>query len=361
MSSTTATAIRSVADTLMSTGEGIASWRDAAAHAAKLMHADSACLLWRDKHTREVIATEFVEVPESALKTYSEYYADRDCLARKFSHSPAGTRFITNTVVSRHDRDDHEFVFDFLHPNGIEEIQGFVIYSDQQHVVSISFLRERMQAQSDDLALREKSLFFSINQAFLSHAQRSKHELHHLASLLQPQTHCWMIVNEAGQLLENAQHSFAQLKHGGSLDVKNHKLSHRTEAWQARLMQTLKQVADDGQEQSLLIPDDWGRSYRLHISRAPARYSFGFRQLLLVRLECRSIFNVPSADVLKDYFNLTPTEAQICHYVVAGLTLKDTAEVLQISPETARKHLASIFQKTECSRQSELQRLVASL
>lgn len=357
----TATAIHSTNDTMIAVGEGVATWRDAAAHAAKLMHADSACILWREKHSRQVIAAEFVDIAESALATYNEYYSDRDCLARKLSNTPAGTRFLTNKIVSQTEVEDHEFVFDFLHPNGVRELQGFVVYSDQHHVVSISFLREHILQQSSDIVLREKSLFFSINQAFATHSQRSQTELHHIATLLQPQTHCWLVVNDVGKLIHDSRRSFEQLNHGGSLYLNQHQLCHRLPSWQERLQECMASVLKTGQAQLLLIPDDWGRSYRLHVSLAPERYSYGFRQLLMLRLECRSVFEVPSAEVLREFFMLTPAEAQICHYVVAGLALKDVAEVLNIAPETVRKHLASIFKKTDCSRQSELQRLVASL
>lgn len=361
MGPSTIAAIHSANDTMVAAGEGVATWREAAAHAAKLMHADSACILWRDKHSREVIAAEFVDVPETALAAYNSYYADRDCLARKLSHTPAGTRFVTNKVVSQHELDDHEFVFDFLHPHGVQDLQGFVIYSDSHYVVSISFLRDQILQQTADITLREKSLFFSIHQAFSSYSKRSQTELHHIATLLQPQTHCWLVVNEAGKLLQDSKRSFEQLNHGGSLHIHQQQLCHRLQTWQERLQSSMTSVLKTGLTELLLIPDDWGRSYRLHISVAPERYSYGFRQLLLLRLECRSVFEVPSAEVLREFFMLTPTEAQICHYVVAGLTLKDVAEVLNIAPETARKHLASIFKKTDCSRQSELQRLVASL
>lgn len=361
MAANSTSVLVAMAESWHALGEGKSSWHEASRQAARLMQADGACILWREKSLRQVVAAEFIDIPEATLQAYNSYYYERDSLARKFSYSPAGTRFLASTKNKVHDAQDREFIHDFMQANRLSEIQGFVLHNDNQYVVSMSFLRESAARPNKAYDQCEKQLLLSVSQAFTAIEHRTKMDLHHISSLLQPDTYCWLIMNERAELLYDASAPFHRLEHGGSLQLYRNQLSHKDSRWTERIRQSLVQAQATATSSLLLVPDDWGRSYRLHIASAPERYSFGLKRLLLVRIECRNLFTVPSAQVLKDFFNLTPAEGQLCHHIVAGVALKDVAQIQGISPETARKHLASILKKTGCSRQSELQRLIASI
>ena len=57
---------------------------------------------------------------------------------------------------------------------------------------------------------------------------------------------------------------------------------------------------------------------------------------------------------LQDKFGLTPAEARLALRLVAGDSLKNSAQALGIGYETARTTLKSIFHKTGTCRQAEL-------
>jgi DNA-binding CsgD family transcriptional regulator len=63
-------------------------------------------------------------------------------------------------------------------------------------------------------------------------------------------------------------------------------------------------------------------------------------------------------DFLCDLFGLTPVEAAVTHQLASGLSLEAAGEALQISRNTVRAHLRSIFSKSGITRQTELMRLV---
>lgn len=65
-------------------------------------------------------------------------------------------------------------------------------------------------------------------------------------------------------------------------------------------------------------------------------------------------------EILMRGFGLTPTEAKVLECLVAGRTVRQTAEDLNISEHTVRQHLKVLFDKTGCHRQAELIRLVLS-
>ncbi len=64
------------------------------------------------------------------------------------------------------------------------------------------------------------------------------------------------------------------------------------------------------------------------------------------------------SDLVRQLFDLTPAEAAVARRLTAGLSLEDAAHSLDISRNTARAHLRSIFSKSGITRQTELVRMV---
>lgn len=64
------------------------------------------------------------------------------------------------------------------------------------------------------------------------------------------------------------------------------------------------------------------------------------------------------AELVRQIFDLTPAEAAVARRLTDGLSLEETAQSLDISRNTARAHLRSIFSKSGITRQTELVRLV---
>lgn len=64
------------------------------------------------------------------------------------------------------------------------------------------------------------------------------------------------------------------------------------------------------------------------------------------------------SELVRQLFDLTPAEAAVARRLTAGLSLEDAASSLDISRNTARAHLRSIFSKSGITRQTELVRLV---
>ena len=65
----------------------------------------------------------------------------------------------------------------------------------------------------------------------------------------------------------------------------------------------------------------------------------------------RASFDV---DALAHAYGLTPAEARVLEQLLAGVTLGEAAEALDISLTTVKTHLSRIFSKTGVSRQADL-------
>jgi DNA-binding CsgD family transcriptional regulator len=66
------------------------------------------------------------------------------------------------------------------------------------------------------------------------------------------------------------------------------------------------------------------------------------------------------ADALALLYDLTPAETRVLLAVARGESQAQVAASLGVLPSTVKTHLVHIFEKTGCSRQADLMRLVNS-
>ncbi|WP_145999239.1 helix-turn-helix transcriptional regulator [Oceanicoccus sp. KOV_DT_Chl] len=64
------------------------------------------------------------------------------------------------------------------------------------------------------------------------------------------------------------------------------------------------------------------------------------------------------AQILADLFGFTPAEAALALLLANGLTLDEASEELEVSRNTAKSHLSSVFSKTGLTRQTKLIQLI---
>jgi DNA-binding CsgD family transcriptional regulator len=65
--------------------------------------------------------------------------------------------------------------------------------------------------------------------------------------------------------------------------------------------------------------------------------------------------------ILRVLYGLTPTESRLADLLLHGLDVRQTAERMKITVETARFNLKRVQAKTSTRRQTELMRLMLSL
>lgn len=68
-----------------------------------------------------------------------------------------------------------------------------------------------------------------------------------------------------------------------------------------------------------------------------------------------------NAASLREVYNLTPAETRLCERMADCLTIEEAAESENISPNTARSHLRSIYDKTGTANRAMLIRMLLSL
>lgn len=67
-----------------------------------------------------------------------------------------------------------------------------------------------------------------------------------------------------------------------------------------------------------------------------------------------------STELLRSHYGLTRKQVQLTSLLTQGLTVSECADKLEIAEKTVRRHLATIFARTDVHRQADLIRLVLS-
>lgn len=84
-------------------------------------------------------------------------------------------------------------------------------------------------------------------------------------------------------------------------------------------------------------------------------------QMLLGVLIDRALQPNVDPATLRDLFGLTEAESRVAAAYLRADTVKDVAQALGISANTVKTHLAAAYQKTGCTRQAQLVRLLMAL
>ncbi len=85
---------------------------------------------------------------------------------------------------------------------------------------------------------------------------------------------------------------------------------------------------------------------------------FGLRPVLLATFSGLKPKPKYQKDICTQLFMFTPVEHKICEQLLEGKTTKEIALTHDIQADTVKKHLQSIFKKTNTHRQSELIQLL---
>jgi DNA-binding CsgD family transcriptional regulator len=105
------------------------------------------------------------------------------------------------------------------------------------------------------------------------------------------------------------------------------------------------------------VPDGEGR-IRYAIRIAAAQELVGAKFALLVVAELIVGEDISRAELLS-VFNLSEREAELAEYFSKDMRLEQIAPIMGVSLNTARMHLRRVFNKTGCSTQAGLARMIA--
>ncbi len=200
-----------------------------------------------------------------------------------------------------------------------------------------------------------------------------------LAALSQAEALAWQLKGQPELTMERAGCAFYLLDENGHvLEASQSTQEIEDYCW---LENSELQFAEQQSQRSFnsgvnaLLDQDHGQVLvELYSEQASARYGY-----LVHAEDLPAAFNLQNPDiycgllianadsgqqiqgVLKSSFGLTAAEVGVCEQLSSGAQLKEAAKALNISTNTARNHLQSIFEKTHVNRQNDLLLMMTQL
>jgi DNA-binding CsgD family transcriptional regulator len=178
----------------------------------------------------------------------------------------------------------------------------------------------------------------------------------------------FVLVDAAGKAVFINRAARQMLDRADGLTLHNSGLKARTSTESARLTELiLKAVATGlGREVygggAMRVSRPGKRPLHVLVSPLPPQASSMPRHAAAAIFFSDPVYNsaIPS-DILQTLFHLTPAEVRLTLAIFSGNTLSEAAQLNQVSRETVKSQMASVFQKTGARRQAELIRLLSSL
>ena len=304
-------------------------------------------------------------------RPYREYYASRNVWTERCDQIfPAGSVRYSHHAICDAELSETEFFTDFLEPNGMAYGFGVEIPLPHQPTALLSSLR------SPEMGPFEES-DGCILSALLPHLQRAL-RIHGEISRLRKANQGFERALDAfdravigvdvnGRILFLNQTACQLLARADGLRTQNGRLAADLPSQDAELKSFLVQSAVF----SGAFSSTGATLVERSSGKPPLRLTFlPFANNFLDHIpELATLIFVDDpaakphsrAAALRALFRLSPSEARLTDLLACGSDLAEASELLNMSQETARFHLKSVFRKTGVNRQASLVQLVLGL
>lgn len=347
-------------DAVQALADGSGNWHDIVDTARAFLGADGASFIRTDRQTLAVRTFEQLGHDESVSREYGEHYVAYDDSRRRCWEAAAGTWFHSSKDQRHESQNDRLFWADFMVPHGIHQLVGIVIDNGDE-LASLSVQRSRAAVATFTHAMQVEQYGRMLMQAYAARRAGAAASMDRFLDIMDPKREGYLVADRDGHVLLAMPGLEALLGAGSTVRMEGRRVMHDMPRWNARLLAAVRRTSTTGEAMHLILPDAWGRAWRLAIRPASAHFNLGLQGCVGIRIERRDVFDMPDASVFGELFGLSPAEIRLCRHLVSGLTVNDCSEVLGVSTNTLRKQLSAILTKTGCTRQTELIRLMSKL
>jgi DNA-binding CsgD family transcriptional regulator/PAS domain-containing protein len=309
-------------------------------------------------------------LPAGAANSYAKYYCQIDRALAAVEKGPVGAvRTGTELIIPIRNT---EFYVDWMRPNELED--GLFVRLTGRPRPTCFVIHAPSGSESLDTPERMKamrSLVVHLQQAVRTQNQfaalaRSSTDL---AGALDAVRHGVIIVGSGGQVMNLNTAAESILRAEDGVYLLSGRMASTSMHAECRLNRAL-QAALVGESSAIRS----GRSFTCE--RPSGKRPYVFHVLPVHRAEsdepsseARALVLIvdpehepePPAALLRRFYRLTATEADVALRIGRGADLKQIAEELSISVATVRTHVQHVFDKTDTHRPAELVRLLLTL
>jgi DNA-binding CsgD family transcriptional regulator len=289
------------------------------------------------------------------------------CLSCEPLHRPGTIR--SDALMAAYFRDPQirrrsEYFNDWMRPQDLHHTMGTTLLDECGVILNLTLLRSEKVGGFASPELRAfERLCIHVRRAFRIAMRLGAVTAREQVTLaaLDALPYAIALLDPAGRLLCANAAGERLLRDGRGLTVQGGRLVARNSAAQQRLGAFLRRLADPedtgaGPDFIAIDRQEGAGSLVLRGVRLSAgRYTFASEQPTVMLLISDPAASPPApAAALRRRYGLTAAEARLAEALLAGGRLREAAETVGMSYETARWYLKILFQKTETNRQATL-------
>jgi DNA-binding CsgD family transcriptional regulator len=344
--------LRRAIEGLRAAGAGDETWTEVSRLVCTAVGADSAAIVaWRTS-SHQVEAFEGFGQEASLVREYQEHYYQYDVL---LENAPLGGGWQVSTErFPMAQWRMNPFFGDLLHRHRVEQVLALTLRLGDDVMAALAL--HRKTAAKMLAADFNRGALANLTQAAVQ-AFSTRYSTAHAArkaldtAMSSPNSHCYLADATGGIRPLSSQHPHDDL---GPLHLARNRVWHSDPTSNMRLQHLVAQ-AIAGTRGAISVPGGRRATLRIEAQPLPAQAKLTASQALaLLRVEVRRIGTVPDATELQTLFGLTPMQSRVLQLLCEGLPPKECAERLGCSVATVRTHIAQLFNRMRCSRQTQL-------
>lgn len=325
---------------------------------------DSVVLAAHDERSGSIAFSHGVD--PDAQRSYNSYYHSVNAYLKHGLHNFKSGRVIPGEQMCP-DRQllSSEFYNDYLKRFDIRFALGLCLEHGWGRGSHLGVCRShRRKAFSTQDAALASALSPHITRALKLYQRVSGFEqrLKTLSSCLDTVAFASLLVDRRGKIQEASAKAIDLCSKGDGMRIRQGVLSAATPADDSLLRANIASCFDA----AIGSPDKPAAALQIHrlASAEPWRATFYpirtvtregvTRPLCLIFIQDPSVRSTPASSLVRQWFGLTPMEAQVATLLASGLSVEQIAENLVVKIDTVRSHLRRIFMKTGATSQAKL-------
>lgn len=309
----------------------------------------------------------------ATMQQYISHYASVNVISHSCDKMfPDGTVRYSHIAMPGRELEKTEFYNDFFRPNNMHHSFGIKIPLGDLAPVYMSCQRPKAaEAFTEREGLVYETLMPHLQRALMLYVNfaQARSNVQGLESALDSLGHAVFGLDRRGRVILSNRQAEAMAQAATAIRLEKGKLVSAFPEQNHRFQKCLSDAVAVGAGMGVapgnsLLLGGKSRKSPLRITAIPFMSSLSGSSVQLAALVFVSDPSKnpqPRGAILTSLYALTPMEARVADLLLTGLEVRDVANSLSISVETARFHTKRVLTKTGTRRQTELMRLMLSL
>lgn len=297
----------------------------------------------------------------AGVKEYQDHFYAQDILVNQDLSAPRGSGvwIDSETVLTKEERARNAYYHDFMVKHRMPHMMSFLVEESASYGASISFMRERVDANSAVFLASEpvERLTAALKTALARRRRTADEWVLSLEKSFGCFNEALCLVDHAGVVLHASPLVDKILGEHAGLRIRCGRFWHPVSRMREVVERAFARATFKAAKVSLLVPSERGMACTLEVVRSDWRPRLDQRAILIVRLKGVQPKGARALEGVCAAMGLTEAEGAVLRALVDGKTPSDLASAHGVSINTVRKQIASIMEKTGSERQIDLVRL----